>query len=237
MKKTVILLAAGLLTALLLTACGTPASSAAPAPVESTAAPSSTMAPVSESEIPAMEDLVYRGEVIAASDESFEVAQLPGFNYGFESIVYNRTEDTVVGPEGSEIAVGAFVEVTSNGPMTASLPPQTNAMDVTVIATFSDGIIVNGSIEEVTTTDDGYSISITTMASTDAASTAIEPQLIILNVPADALEGLTEEDLVPGAQVSAITTGITATSLPPQMPVHRLLPYLWDVEPQTAAAE
>jgi len=83
-------------------------------------------------------------------------------------------------------------------------------------------VIQNGTILNVTPGKDGYSISLLPLGEEkkdDLSNT------ITLTVHMFALEGLTEADLVEGAKVSAVTTGIVLESLPPIMQVVALLPY------------
>lgn len=166
---------------------------------------------------------VYRGSVVdTKEDGSIEVAQQPGFNYGYESIVFHIDETTYIDLEnGATPNKDAFVEIHYSGALTRSIPPQGTALDITVIAPFTEGVIQNGVIREVRKTDDGFSIDLLPFS---AESDAPE-SLVVLNVPADALENLSAEALVSGAEVSAVTRGIATMSLPPQMPVLALAPY------------
>ena len=168
------------------------------------------------------DELVYRGEITSISDDgSILVTQLPGHNYGQASILFHVSEKIATELEG-QLTVGAFVEVHYNGMLTRSLPAQGNAASVSVIASYSDGIIQNGTILSVTTGKDGYSISLLPLGEEkkdDLSNT------ITLTVHMFALEGLKGEDLIEGLQVSAVTSGIAAMSMPPIMPVVALLPY------------
>lgn len=165
---------------------------------------------------------VYRGTVTAVNEDgSFEVQQLAGHNYGQASIVF-RAGKSVLDKLETPLAPGAFVEVRYNGVLTRSLPPQGTAASITQIASFSDGIIQNGTILSVTTGKDGYSISLLPFG---AEKTDDLRNTITLTVYMFALEGLTEKDLVEGLKVCAVTSGIAAESLPPIMQVVALLPY------------
>lgn len=168
--------------------------------------------------------LVYRGEIKSAENGDILVAQLPGHNYGQPSILFHLN-DKLRSSLGDTLVSGAFVEVSYNGMLTRSIPPQGNAQTVKVIASFSDGIVVNGVIQSVTPGKDGYSITILPIGT--VATGASEDMLheTVLTVPMLALEGLTEADLVAGLSVCAVTRGIATMSLPPQMPVVALLPY------------
>ena len=170
----------------------------------------------------AKEDLVYRGEVTSISEDgSILVTQLPGHNYGQSSILFH-VSDKIAKELTDQLVVGAFVEVHYDGRLTRSLPAQGTATSVKLIATFSDGIVQNGTILSVTIGKDGYSISLLPLGEEkkdDLSNT------ITLTVHMFALEGLTEEDLVEGLKVCAVTSGIAAMSMPPIMPVVALLPY------------
>lgn len=169
-----------------------------------------------------VEPQVYRGEVEEKlEDGSIRLVQLAGHNYGQESIVFHINDTTVLDVSVAQLETGAYVEVSYNGILTRSMPPQGNADTVRVVAPRSEGIVVNGTIQTVGKTDTGYTIHLLPL---DAVDNSFQNQ-VILTVPTEALEGLTEEDLVAGAQVSAVTKGIAALSLPPQMPVDTLLPY------------
>ncbi|MEN6593334.1 MAG: hypothetical protein ABFC31_00100 [Clostridiaceae bacterium] len=170
-------------------------------------------------------DVVYRGEVTAVNEDgSFEVTQLSGHNYGQTSIVF-RTDDSVLSSLDVPLAEGAFVEVHYSGVLTRSLPPQGTATSITQIASFSDGIIQNGTIQSVTQGKDGWTINILPLGVEATGTDADYMNEIVLQVPAYALEGLTSDDIKVGAVVSAVTSGIATASLPPQMPVVVLLPY------------
>lgn len=198
MKKTILLTALVLAGAMLFTAC---AGGGAAAKLES----------------------VYRGEIISISEEdgSILVEQKPGHDYGQPSILFH-VSDKIAKELGDTLAVGAFVEVHYDGKLTRSLPAQGTAGTITVIASYSDGIVQNGTILSVTPGKDGYSISLLPLGAekTDDLSTTVT-----LTVPMFTLEGLTEKDLVEGLKVSAVTMGIAAMSMPPIMPVVALLPY------------
>ncbi len=167
-------------------------------------------------------DIVYRGEITSISEDgSILVTQLPGHNYGQASILFH-VSNKIQKELGDTLAVGAFVEVRYDGRLTRSLPAQGTAKSVSVIASYSDGIIQNGEILSVTPGKDGYSISLLPFGAelTDDLSNTIT-----LTVHMFALEGLTGEELVKGLKVSAVTSGIAAMSMPPIMPVVALLPY------------
>ncbi len=167
-------------------------------------------------------DVIYRGEISSiAEDGSILVEQLPGHNYGQASIMFHVSEKTAK-ELGDALIVGAFVEVHYDGKLTRSLPAQGTASSIIVIAPYSEGVIQNGTILDVTPGKDGYIISLLPLGEEkkdDLSNT------ITLTVHMFALEGLTEADLVEGAKVSAVTSGIVLESLPPIMQVVALLPY------------
>ena len=169
------------------------------------------------------DELVYRGEITSISEDgSILVTQVPGHNYGQASILFH-VSDALAKELGSSLAVGAFVEVRYDGKLTRSLPAQGTASSITVIANYSEGIVQNGTILSVTPGKDGYSISLLPLGQTsnpdDLSNT------ITLTVHMFALEGLTSADLVEGAKVCAVTSGIAAMSSPPIMQAVALLPY------------
>jgi len=167
-------------------------------------------------------DLVYRGEITSIlEDGSILVSQVAGHNYGQASILFH-VSDTIAKELGDTLVVGAYVEVRYDGRLTRSLPAQGTATSVSVIASFSEGIVQNGTILSVTPGKDGYSISILPLG---AEKTDDLSNTITLTVHMFALEGLTGEALVEGLKVSAVTTGIALESSPPIMQVVALLPY------------
>lgn len=178
--------------------------------------------------------VVYRGKVDTLSDESITVSQIEGYNYGQATIIFHLSEDTQIETDGLTMDVGAYVEITYNGILARSLPAQGTALTVTMISPISEGILQNGTIHSVTETDDGYTLSIMPFGVTDEDGNPVEEydfsRSVTLHVAADALENLAPEDLVEGAQVSALTTGIAALSLPPQMSALKLMPYNWPAD-------
>ncbi|MDD4312150.1 MAG: hypothetical protein PHW41_06680 [Eubacteriales bacterium] len=168
------------------------------------------------------EDLIYRGEVTDISENGdILVTQAAGHNYGQASILFHIGDGLSKDLEGT-LAEGAFVEIHYNGILTRSIPAQGTASSITVIASYSEGIVQNGTILSVTPGKDGYSISLLPLGQEkkdDLSNT------ITLTVHLFALEGLKGEDLVEGLKVSAVTTGIAALSSPPIMQAIALLPY------------
>lgn len=224
MKKAPLFLA-GVLLCGLLAACGAPAQSSSSLPQSTPETSSQSIQ--EETDMPQL----YRGRVDAVSEDSITVSQVEGYNYGQPTIIFHYAEDaTLPGSDSIVLAEGVFVEVEYSGILTRSLPPQGSATRVSVVAPSAEGAVQNGTIQTVQKTESGYTIGLLTFQAEAAAAERGEnptfQDQVILNVPANALEGgLTEEDLVEGAKICAVTTGIAALSLPPQMPVHALLPY------------
>ncbi len=228
MKTKMILLGLASTGLLFATACGAVSSSAAAsAPAAPASSSIASSMPASSSAASAGEgettQMVYRGQVTQAEDGMFTAEQVPGYDYGQPAIVF-QTDDKTVMEEGAQLELGMYVEVLYDGRLTKSIPPQATAQSVEVLAAEAEGAVLNGTIQTVEKTQDGYRIELVPLAGENAQGVAAEP-LVVLNLPADALENLTEEDLVEGAQVSAVTMGIATASLPPQMPVAALLPY------------
>ena len=167
-------------------------------------------------------DTIYRGEVTSISENGdILVTQVAGHNYGQASILFH-IGDGLSKDLGSALSEGAFVEIHYNGALTRSIPAQGTADSITVIASYSEGIVQNGTILSVTPGKDGYSISLLPLGQEkkdDLSNT------ITLTVHMFALEGLKGTDLVEGLKVSAVTTGIAAMSSPPIMQAVALLPY------------
>jgi len=170
----------------------------------------------------AKSDLIYRGELTSISEDgSILVTQVAGHNYGQASILFH-VSDSIAKELGDTLAQGAFVEVHYDGKLTRSLPAQGTATSITVIASYSEGIVQNGTILSVLVGKDGYSLSLLPLGEEkkdDLSNT------ITLTVPMFTLEGLTGKDLVEGLKVSAVTIGIAAMSSPPIMQAVALLPY------------
>lgn len=167
---------------------------------------------------------IYRGRVSEIENDILRVEQvLPGFDYRQPAIRFHLGDETVFLPEGARPAVGAFVEVVYSGMLTRSIPAQGQAKSVRFISPLADTAIINGTITSVSLGEGTYRLGIRSLAPTPTPDAA--PFEAILIVPATALENIPPEALVEGQTVSAITTGIAALSMPPQLPVHALLPY------------
>ncbi len=190
--------------------------------------------------------LTYYGRIdeVDTENNTITVSQVEGQTSGNETIVFQLAENTDIASGDFELAADAFVAVHYDGILTRSIPPMGNVSSLDIIAPFSEGVVQNGTISEVMSDENGYMIHIIPFtsayaddavavapiddaASTDAVASATTDtsNILILNVPMDALGELSEEDLVPGAEISAVTQGISTMSLPPQMPVIALMPY------------
>ena len=167
-------------------------------------------------------DLIYRGEVTSISENGdVLVTQLAGHNYGQASILFH-VSNSIKKELGATLVQGAFVEVHYNGALTRSIPAQGTAGSITVLASFSEGVVQNGTILSVLQGKDGYSNSLLPLGQEkkdDLSNT------ITLTVHMFALEGLTGKDLVEGLKICAVTNGIAAESSPPIMQAVALLPY------------
>ncbi len=251
MKK--ILLTTALAGLFLFSACTSSETSSVSTPdSESSSTAPSSQSTVSSEASSAQEDtqsdlLTYYGRVdeVDTENNTITVSQAEGQTSGNETIVFQLAEDTEIESGGFELAVDAFVAVHYDGILTRSIPPMGTVSSLDIIASFSEGVVQNGTISEVMSDENGYMIhiipftsayeedaavavaSIDTSASIDAvaSATADTSNVLILNVPMDALVDLSEEDLVPGAEISAVTQGISTMSMPPQMPVIALMPY------------
>lgn len=132
-------------------------------------------------------------------------------------MVFIMGEDTILESDGFEFEVGHFVEVVYNGTATMSIPPQAAAKEMKIVSTIGDSVVSNATIIECQKDDKGdYRIDVTLLNNGEH---------VVFLVPQDGLENITEEELIEGAKVSAVTRGISTMSIPPQYPVHVLLPY------------
>ncbi len=159
------------------------------------------------------QEVIYRGEIIELTEEAITVKQLDGYDYGQPSIQFLLQPQTAQ----EELSLGMYVQVSYNGALTRSIPPQATALSVTVLAPMAEGVLWSGSIISSETVEGGYRI--------DLQAESPRSEHLILNVPTDALEGLSEEDLVAGAEVLAVTNGAMTASLPPQASAVVLLPF------------
>lgn len=172
-----------------------------------------------------MQLTVYRGRVETNQNGQMAVAQLEGHDYGAPLVVFHLQQEA---QSSMQIKEGAFVEVWYNGIFTRSMPPQATAQKVVSIAASAQNILINGTLQSVQNRGEFYHIKLmphmaeqSLQALGLAASTK---NTVMLVVPLNALEGIDPEELVEGAQLSAVTKGIATLSLPPQYPVHALLP-------------
>lgn len=220
--KKILLTTFGFLAGIsLLTSCAnskaasTSSAAAAPAETESQSMPLYTGDELE------MKNQIYRGKVTQLSDTQVTLEQLDGYNYGQQEIIFNISDETEIADGMPALAVDAYVEAVYNGILTRSLPAQGNALSLKIISAFSDNIIVNGTIQETSETNDGYTLTVQPLGSESTEFTS----MVVLHVSTEGLENITFDELVEGTKISAVTSGIATMSLPPQMPVVVLLPY------------
>lgn len=162
-----------------------------------------------------MKKSVYRGRIDSLNGNIITVSMLDGYNYGQKQIAFHTNDAQTENKD--MLKPGAFAEIIYDGRLSPSLPPQGNAEKIYVIAPFSHGVIVNGKIKTAENRGESFFITMCPFNSENE---------ILLIVPADALEEIDENYLVANAEISAVTRGISTMSIPAQMPVHVLLPYI-----------
>lgn len=221
MKKTLSALAGFALSISLLAACAGSTTSSSVVASQQTGSGQTSQSTALPKEEQNMQSEIYRGKVTDISDDSITVEQLEGYNYGQKSIVFHLNSDTKMEEDAPSLAKGVYVEVTYNGVLTRSMPPQGNAQSVQVLAPSSESAVVNGTIQEVTKTEQGYSL----VVKPEGVTSDELQDMVVLQFPPEALEHLTLEELVAGLKICAVTRGIATMSLPPQMPVVALMPY------------
>lgn len=158
----------------------------------------------------------YRGRVDDANSERLTVSQLPGYDYGQESIVFAISPDTIVQQNGQELVKNCYVEVEYDGTLTRSLPPQGNAIKISIIALYSDNVILNGSVQNIKKAESGYLLQLQPFDESQP--------IVTLIVPANASEFL-QEELPKGTKLSVVTRGTTSLTYPPQYSVYKVLLY------------
>lgn len=144
---------------------------------------------------------LYRGLVTEISAESITVRMVSGRDYGAPNLTLAITESTNVDPSLEEIAEGDFVEIYYGGE---------NAIMILKI-TLGESVVFNGEIESVAKDDDGNITSLTVV------SLPIDGQeKVIFNVGAETQIYMNADELVEGKMISIYTSGVIATSEPPQ---------------------
>lgn len=167
---------------------------------------------------------VYRGVVTEiSSNRTFEVSQIPGYDYGYPAITFAVDVGTVLNaPAGLTIDIGAYVEVTYNGILSDSKPPRGTAQKIRVISASTKNNVVSGTIQTALVVGQRITLSVVPFSGT---RTGFLNNFIVMDVPEDALYEITRNEIREGAQITAILDGAGIVESPLINSVLCLYPY------------
>ena len=159
---------------------------------------------VAEVQPPVVADAaLYRGTVTETSGQQLTVEQYDGRDYGEVVIVFTLPEE---------------VENT----LKESAPAQADAISVNKLADQAESVVTNGTIKEVTTSEDG---TVTDLLLTDSNG-----QEVVFHISESTQIYMNAEDLKEGTEISVLHSGAFTMSLPPQGNALEISPWRYQRE-------
>ena len=158
---------------------------------------------VAEVQPPVVADAaLYRGTVTETSGQQLTVEQYDGRDYGEVVIVFTLPEEVE-----NTFQEGEYVEI-YYGALNESAPAQADAISVNKLADQAESVVTNGTIKEVTTSEDG---TVTDLLLTDSNG-----QEVVFHISESTQIYMNAEDLKEGTEISVLHSGAFTMSLPPQ---------------------
>ena len=158
---------------------------------------------VAEVQPPVVADAVlYRGTVTETSGQQLTVEQYDGRDYGEVVIVFTLPEEVE-----NTFQEGEYVEI-YYGALKESAPAQADAISVNKLADQAESVVTNGTIKEVTTSEDG---TVTDLLLTDSNG-----QEVVFHISESTQIYMNAEDLKEGTEISVLHSGAFTMSAPGQ---------------------
>lgn len=172
---------------------------------------------VAEVQPPVVADAaLYRGTVTEISGQQLTVEQYDGRDYGEPVIVFTLPEEVE-----NTFQEGEYVEI-YYGALKESAPAQADAISVNKLADQAESVVTNGTIKEVTTSEDG---TVTDLLLTDSNG-----QEVVFHISESTQIYMNAEDLKEGTEISVLHSGAFTMSLPPQGNALEISPWRYQRE-------
>lgn len=172
---------------------------------------------VAEVQPPVVADAaLYRGTVTKTSGQQLTVEQYDGRDYGEVVIVFTLPEEVE-----NTFQEGEYVEI-YYGALNESAPAQADAISVNKLADQAESVVTNGTIKEVTTSEDG---TVTDLLLTDSNG-----QEVVFHISESTQIYMNAEDLKEGTEISVLHSGAFTMSLPPQGNALEISPWRYQRE-------
>ena len=172
---------------------------------------------VAEVQPPVVADAaLYRGTVTETSGQQLTVEQYDGRDYGEVVIVFTLPEEVE-----NTFQEGEYVEI-YYGALKKSDPAQADAISVNKLADQAESVVTNGTIKEVTTSEDG---TVTDLLLTDSNG-----QEVVFHISESTQIYMNAEDLKEGTEISVLHSGAFTMSLPPQGNALEISPWRYQRE-------
>ena len=159
---------------------------------------------------------LYRGTVTETSGQQLTVEQYDGRGYGEVVIVFTLPEEVE-----NTFQEGEYVEI-YYGALNESAPAQADAISVNKLADQAESVVTNGTIKEVTTSEDG---TVTDLLLTDSNG-----QEVVFHISESTQIYMNAEDLKEGTEISVLHSGAFTMSLPPQGNALEISPWRYQRE-------
>lgn len=172
---------------------------------------------VAEVQPPVVADAaLYRGTVTETSGQQLTVEQYDGRDYGEVVIVFTLPEEVE-----NTFQEGEYVEI-YYGALKESAPAQADAISVNKLADQAESVVTNGTIKEVTTSEDG---TVTDLLLTDSNG-----QEVVFHISESTQIYMNAEDLKEGTEISVLHSDAFTMSLPPQGNALEISPWRYQRE-------
>ena len=172
---------------------------------------------VAEVQPPVVADAaLYRGTMTETSGQQLTVEQYDGRDYGEVVIVFTLPEEVE-----NTFQEGEYVEI-YYGALKESAPAQADAISVNKLADQAESVVTNGTIKEVTTSEDG---TVTDLLLTDSNG-----QEVVFHISESTQIYMNAEDLKEGTEISVLHSSAFTMSLPPQGNALEISPWRYQRE-------
>ncbi len=164
---------------------------------------------------------LYKGEIAQINNTKFGtdllVNKSNGSNSTHESLIFHIGKDTKINVDIKNLKVGDSVDIFHSLAMTNSLPGQTAAIAVNVVAkennylTVADAPLYKGQVQEIRKTEQGMDLLVNKTNESNATYKSL-----IFHIDKDTKINMENENLKVGSKVDIFYSGLVTRSLPGQ---------------------